>query len=85
MRDLLDTTCPKRLVEQRVETHIGSAHCFLGEGTDSFDGLWRSLLEGAPKEVLVQMHGVFAGDYLREGVLVHWKISVLGWVRFDLY
>ena len=67
MGDVLDATCPERLVELGVDADVGGAHGLLGEVDDGLDGPGRTLLEGAAVHALVEVDGVFAGDDVLEG------------------
>lgn len=61
MRDALDTLMPHLLVQFRIDPNIFSAHMFLSESNDRFDGPWSTLLERATMDVFVQVDGVLPG------------------------
>ena len=67
MRNGLDTPRPDSLVEFRIQSDVGCAHCFSCEFDDGFDSMGCTLLKRATVNTLMEVDGVFAGDDVFEG------------------
>jgi len=63
----LDTPSPDCLVEFRIQSDVGCAHCFSCKFDDGFDSPGGTLFERSTVDTLMEVDGVFAGDDVLEG------------------
>jgi len=65
VRRILHTTAPKELVDRGVDANIAGSHSLTSKLLKRAKSLGSALLELSAKDVLVNVHGIFAADCLR--------------------